>query len=235
MKPVGYLVNNSDVLEGERGLIYDYIIAGNGLFIEAHGAWLKARIPIGECDIRGLAPLEQEIELRFGKIPEEYFSLALNEIMKDPHREMYAAITHNGGYHVIIPAQEDKPAHVRYNNPDNIVVDLHSHGHIGAFFSPEDNRDDQGFRISAVLGMMDRSPVLLMRVGIYGYFSYVNWQDVFTGKPPVVDVTDMAIFLDESQEKEVRPVIDLQNKTMGRDDLSEFLHHRMWWHWELGS
>lgn len=53
-------------------------------------------------------------------------------------------------------------SHVRYTRPvlgddEHLVVDLHSHGHLSAFFSTEDDRDDRGeFKIAGVLGNCDR-------------------------------------------------------------------------------
>ncbi|KKK84126.1 hypothetical protein LCGC14_2786470, partial [marine sediment metagenome] len=46
MKPVGYLINEKSGLRGERGEYYDYVVAGNGVFIEAEGDLMAARIPI---------------------------------------------------------------------------------------------------------------------------------------------------------------------------------------------
>ncbi|GAJ14050.1 unnamed protein product, partial [marine sediment metagenome] len=57
MKPVGYLFNRREGLDGEQGLYYNYIMASNGLFIEAENKLMEVRIPIAYCDIRGLEPL----------------------------------------------------------------------------------------------------------------------------------------------------------------------------------
>ena len=49
MKMVGYLVNHPDGLVGERGAYYNYILASNGLFIEAESPLIDARVPVTEC------------------------------------------------------------------------------------------------------------------------------------------------------------------------------------------
>ena len=62
MKMVGYLFNRQEGLEGERGIYYNYIVASNGLFIEAENKLMEVRIPVAYCDIRGLAPLKMKLE-----------------------------------------------------------------------------------------------------------------------------------------------------------------------------
>ncbi len=56
MNPVGYLIKRKDGLYGERGLYYDYILAENGVWIEAEGNLLAARVPVVHGQIRGSAP-----------------------------------------------------------------------------------------------------------------------------------------------------------------------------------
>jgi hypothetical protein len=45
---------------------------------------------------------------------------------------------------------------------------LHSHGHARPFFSPDDDRDETGFRIYAVLGRIEETVWMQARVGIFG-------------------------------------------------------------------
>ena len=200
MDLVGYLTYTKEGADGARGLFYDYLLASNGVWIEAKGAWITARVQVAEASIRGLAPLDQAVRLHFGKIAQSYFDLAVGEMMKTPSQERYVAITHNGSYHVHIPEQTDAAAHVKYTNPDAVVVDLHSHGRMLPFFSGEDNRDDQGLRVSGVIGQLDKSPVLALRVGIYGYYAAVAWEDIFEGQLSMKKVEDM---VEEIETKEV--------------------------------
>ena len=68
-------------------------------------------------------------------------------------------------------------ASVSYERPRNVVVDIHSHGAISAFFSTTDDQDDQGLKISIVVGHLDKSPWypdgLASRVCVYGYYALV--------------------------------------------------------------
>lgn len=97
MNPVGYLIKKPDGLHGQRGLYYDYVLASNGLFIEAEGAFLAARIPITVAEVRGLAPAEPKVVLRHGLIPQRFFDLALSAFLSNRYREMYVAITYETG------------------------------------------------------------------------------------------------------------------------------------------
>ena len=112
MKMVGYLTNYPDGLEGERGMYYDYVLASNGLFIEAEGKLIAARVPVAACEIRGLAPLESKFFLRYGRIPQRFFDLALSAFLVDTSKERYVAVTWQDGYHLYVPEQETEEAKV---------------------------------------------------------------------------------------------------------------------------
>ncbi len=250
MKPVGYLVKYPDRLEGERGQLYDFVMAANGLFIEAEGPLLAARVPVAECEIRGLAPLEMKVVLRYGKIPQPCFDLALNWMLTDKYKERYAAIVWDGQYHLKIPRQaaaeeavaggEDEghgaEMGVAYENPDRVILDLHSHAKLKAFFSPHDNRDETGFKLYGVLGKMDVQPQVLLRAGVYGYHAEIPWSDVFEGHLDGVDDACLEdLVLDEPEEslleREEVTGEDELHSVFGRPSGSpENSSRRMWWH-----
>jgi PRTRC genetic system protein A len=181
MKPVGYLVKRLDGLEGERGIFYDYVLASNGLFIEAEGKLMAARIPVAECEVRGLAPLETKVVLRYGRIPQRFFDLAMSAFLADTNKERYVGVTWNDGYHLYVPEQETTNASVKYCLGENVVLDLHSHGKMGTFFSGQDSQDEQGMKLYGVVGKLAGTPVVRLRVGVYGYFTPISWGDVFDG------------------------------------------------------
>ena len=58
------------------------------------------------------------------------------------------------------------------------LVDVHSHDTMEPFFSTEDDKDETGFRIFAVFGLLDTQPCVMARVGIYGYCWHLNASDV---------------------------------------------------------
>lgn len=180
-KPAGYLINTPAGLEGEAGVFYDYLLCGNGLFLRAKNAHLAATVCIAPQLVRGLAPLEESIQLLHGKIPTELLSLALSVLIIKPDIEQYIAIVWNDGYSLKIPTQQGNPGSVNYETPENRVMDIHSHtGAVPPQFSMIDNHDEQGFGIYAVVGdLRNLFPTVEIRLGVYGYFMEINKNEVF--------------------------------------------------------
>lgn len=184
---IGYLREVKGGMEGERGLAYDYILAENGLFPEAQNPLIKARILIGETLVRGLAPLNERVELVNGLVPAYLLALALRQMREDINRELYLAVNWPGErYAMETPHQEKSAAKVTYEPVPNTVLDFHSHGRMTAHFSQADDQDDQGFRISVVIGKLDQNTAeMSMRLGIYGYHADVSYLEVFSGDQPL--------------------------------------------------
>jgi PRTRC genetic system protein A len=181
MKPVGYLFNRPEGLEGERGLYYNYIFASNGLFIEAENKLMEVRIPIAYCDIRGLAPLKVKINLTYGSIPQRFFDLSLSMFLSDIEREQYIAVIGDAGYHFYIPLQDKEGASVTYECGDKVVLEMHSHHKMGAWFSGTDDKDETGLKVYGVVGNLDKTPIVRLRLGVYGYYMPLAWKEVFDG------------------------------------------------------
>ncbi|GAJ18977.1 unnamed protein product, partial [marine sediment metagenome] len=178
MKPVGYLLNRGESFDGEPGLFYDYILAGNGLFIRtsrknlALNTLIEATICISPVAIRGLHPLEEQVELVHGKIPRRIYDLSLSILMASSEREQYLAITWEEEYRLRMPSQERSETSVKYDKLPSSVMDVHSHGHMKAFFSIADDEDEQGLKFYMVVGKLDTLlPEVELRLGVYGYFA----------------------------------------------------------------
>lgn len=209
MRAVGYLTKRPDGLYGERGNFYDYIVAGNGVWVEAEGPLLAARVPVAFGDIRGLAPCEAQIVLRHGLIPQRLFDLALSIMMTDVTRERYVGASWDDGYHIYWPEQDGSDDGVNYNVGDNIVLDLHSHPNMSARFSLTDNKDEQGLRIYSIVGQLDGRSEVRLRVGVYGYFHPISWGEVFEGSLIGADDCLTKDFKDDEE-------IELESTGIGR-------------------
>ncbi|KKL07387.1 hypothetical protein LCGC14_2586530 [marine sediment metagenome] len=187
MRPVGYLVKH-ETLCGERGSFFDYVIAGNGVFVEAEGPLLAARAPVAEANIRGLMSTEAKVVLRHGLIPSHLFDLALSVMLADPEHERYLAIAwRDGRYRLLEPQQVPAGAGVSYQRVEDVVLDLHSHCGMEAYFSLTDNGDEQGLKLYGVVGKLNGRPQLRLRIGVYGYFHELPWDQVFLGALAGVD------------------------------------------------
>jgi PRTRC genetic system protein A len=177
---VGYLLNTERGQEGEPGPFYNYILAGNGLFVRAKSPFLQATVMIAYAQVRGLLPLEETVELPMGSIPRHIYDLALSVLFPNRCQERYVAVTWEGEYRLRVPFQEPGECGVKYERLPSTVLDIHSHGTMRPFFSGADDKDEQGFRLYMVVGRLDTLvPELEMRVGVYGYFAPVQFEEVF--------------------------------------------------------
>jgi len=178
---VGYQLQYPDWRTGEKGIYFNYILGSNGLFIEASNPVLSARIPVADCPVRGLAPVTTRVALTYGSIPQLFFDMALNVFLVTPDKEQYVGVKADAGYHIYSPVQAGEKAKVDYEVGDSVILDMHSHPKMPAFFSPQDDKDEQGLKISVVVGRLDKVPMVLLRVGVYGYFYELEWKDIFDG------------------------------------------------------
>jgi len=222
MKMVGYLVNYPDGVSGEKGIYYNYILAANGLFIEASNPMLAARIPVSECEVRGLAPMKTKIALTYGSIPQHFFDMAFDTFLAAPDRERYVAVTAAAGYDFYVPVQDQGDASVVYEVGNSVVLDIHSHAHMPAFFSHQtDDKDETGLKLYAVVGRLNSTPVVKLRVGVYGYFHSLTWRDVFDGS------LTRAV---EYEEEEVKIEGDIHG--IAAPDAPAIQHHSSWLRWD---
>lgn len=186
-KPAGYLINTKEGPVGAPGFIYDYILASNGLFLRCESPLLRAVLPLDELinpgvPVKGLAPMVPCWSLVHGQIPYHLYTIAENIFLTDPYRESYFAVVWDGrGYHIKRPEQKRREASVPYGVLPNTVLDIHSHGAMAAFFSRTDDHDEQGFRLSLVLGELDTGePSYEMRLCCYGnYWDQIDLKEVF--------------------------------------------------------
>ena len=185
-KPVGYLVNHKDGLTGSNGIGFDYVLGSGGLYVQSESAQLTARVLVAPCEVRGLAPVAEKVELAHGPIPARLFELGLGWFEDDPDTERFFAVRWDGrSYRLVVPPQLGTATSLAYAPPAGVVAEFHSHGHSRAFFSKTDDKDEQGFRIYGVAGRLDTDrPELSLRVGVYGCFAPVEWPQVFEGLHP---------------------------------------------------
>ena len=185
-RPVGHLVNHQGGLTGAQGIGFDYVLGSGGLYVQSESAHLTARVPVAPCEVRGLAPVAEKVELTHGPIPAGLFELGLGWFMDDPDTERFFAVRWDGrAYRLVVPPQLGTATSLAYAPPAGVVAEFHSHGGSRAFFSKTDDRDEQGFRIYGVVGRLDNDrPELSLRVGVYGHFAPVEWSQVFDGPFP---------------------------------------------------
>lgn len=201
MPPVGHLVSHTDGLSGRQGVGYDYVLGRNGLYVQSASEQMRARIRIAAADVRGLATVGEKMQLAAGPIPAHLLALGADWFASDPSVERYFYIHHSGGeYRMAVPEQTGTASSLTYSPPLSAVAEFHSHGPMRAFFSTTDDADEQGFRIYGVIGGLNKSPELNLRIGVYGHFAPLRFAEVFRGAPPsgLLPLPDQALDYIES-------------------------------------
>jgi PRTRC genetic system protein A len=195
-KIVTYHVHRRDPLPPSDALAYQYVIAAAGLYLRAANHFFNVVLPIAHCPVRGLAPLQPHFRLKVPRLP----ARLLNAVLSDARR----ARCRNGGlkealYHfhhdgarvrVLKPPQRATAASVvgAEGNSAHVILDLHSHGSMPAFWSTTDDRDEQGFRVYGVMGRLDTVPEIRLRLGVHGYWFPLAVSLLFDGSGELVDV-----------------------------------------------
>jgi len=157
------------------------LLAGNGLFVHMKTPWLDCTTRVAEVGMRlPFGPLDEAITFAFGVIPVGLLERFLEEARLALPNETAGALIFNvrtGGLRLAMhEAVVAGPGHVSYRIEDLtddelLAVDLHSHGRLPAFWSAEDDRDDQGVRVCGVFGNLDRArPTARFRLVLNGLF-----------------------------------------------------------------
>lgn len=176
----------------ESGL-YTYILGNNGLFVYSRNMYFEALIPVPGYGyypnppypyVRGLEYIEPKFKIvrrvrwnlltevvsrAYNCLPNErlfymwYLPLSNSWVLNEPdQRASGTAVT------PVLQSQLYRP------------LEIHSHNTMGAFFSMMDDQDENGMRIYAVLGHVERPVIdIKVRASIYEYSMEINYMDVF--------------------------------------------------------
>jgi PRTRC genetic system protein A len=156
--------------------LYAYIMAGNGVFLHAKRDDLEVLIPVSGATIAGLPPLEPFVDMPH--VPAALMHHVLQASKENLPNEILFWFNFDRDRQVWdldAPLQFCRPASVfPMDKADPLgtraLIDLHSHAVMDPFFSPTDNKDEQGFRIFAVIGKVNENPEIRVRVGVYGNY-----------------------------------------------------------------
>lgn len=182
---VDYLIAH-DGVPPRRGLAYDYVLGGDGLYLAAENRFFAARIPVATAKVRGLPPIYPSFSLRVDRLP---FALweqiaAVSHAWSASGHEVLLVVTYDdtSGFRLVVPNQVVSAVAVRYLPRADVVLEIHSHHCYPARFSATDDADEQRLCLYGVLGRLDRDrPEVALRVGAYGYFLPLPWESIFQG------------------------------------------------------
>jgi PRTRC genetic system protein A len=190
--------------------LYDYVLAEQGIIKRVETPYASADallVPISEW-LTGLHlqpyPL-QPLRLKIPRIPGRLLMDVLADARTNIEIEFmyHFRFSPEQGWTVTRPAQAQSWARVGYqHDPTGVVLDLHSHHVMPAFFSSTDDGDEQGGRFYAVMGHLDRpNPQLILRLGMYGHWLLnVPGAVLFDDLGPFVDT-----YIDEAALCQVQP------------------------------
>jgi len=203
------------------------------IYVDSHDGYLKhmklrggrhIRLKVDALPKNAVAVTSNRVEeeinfLPAGKISYEYFEQILHffkEVMrlKNADYEAHAWILWSleKGYYISVPKQTVSKASVQFSYdeetlpPDStIVVDLHSHNTMGAFYSGTDNNNDKnGIYYSGVIGKLDTpNPQFVFRFNMHDVKRDCKLADVFD--IPKKEVTIPTDWLDKVEVKATTP------------------------------
>lgn len=144
-----------------------FLVAQDGLWLEVKRPWLHLVWPVAEKCYQVAMPygaLQPAITFEFDSLPRDLIDSFIDDARRALPNEYAAWIIWNSetGKFSYCPlaANSAGPAHLKLDRPvlgehEHLVVDIHSHANMNAFFSGEDNRDDAGeVKLSIVVGRL---------------------------------------------------------------------------------
>ena len=129
-----------------------------------------------------------KIPLYLWRAAETFFNLVCRQRDTEAALQLFFD-TEENKYFLYLPKQDvgyaavtfERSIELEYNERFILVMDLHSHGRIPAFFSSVDDADELGTRLFAVFGGFFDRPLSLLRAGSGGFFKNLTPDAVIDG------------------------------------------------------
>lgn len=195
--PINHIIYQGRPLTLPVGIAYAFVMAGNGLFKLASNQHIEALIPLHERSIPGLPRIAPYAHLKGTEGPLRLPESLLHTVLKDarktaesgPVETMYHFHLLSGEVRIKKPHQRGDGHNVAYagGEESNVILDLHSHHQMSAFFSRTDTADEQGFRFYATIGKIFSEPEMTLRIGVYGDHWSLPVGELFKGTIPFAD------------------------------------------------
>lgn len=100
--------------------------------------------------------------------------------------QQYFVTERAGVLHARLPHQDASASRIHYTvlDAEPVILDIHSHHQLPAYFSATDDRDDTGLGVSAVIGRIFERPELVVRLCCYGHTQRVPALTIFDSLGP---------------------------------------------------
>lgn len=186
MPLVEYLIAR-DGVPSQHGVAYDYVLGGDGLYLQTQNRFLEVRVPVASTSVRGLPPIYPSFELKTGRLSHVLWQhiVTVAQAWAAHEHEVMLVVAHEDatGYQLYVPRQATSATRIVYERRDRTVLEIHSHHRFPARFSAVDDADEQRLGLYGVIGRLDdETPEVALRVGAYGYYLPLPWESVFAGE-----------------------------------------------------
>ena len=159
-----------------------YLWAGNGIFRSVSRTEFNATIVHSLVTTPGLVELSSSFELLVPQVPQNKVEAIIDHINQYPDLEqLFYLYWRDTAWEVICPEQECTPTSCicLEQYPEPAAIEIHSHGSMGAFFSATDNKEENGCRISTVIGRSNNQLEIVSRVCAHGLFLDVASDQIY--------------------------------------------------------
>ncbi len=180
--------------------LYEYVMAGNGIFVRGARREFQAQLCITPCTVRGLQDLEPSLQLNAPRVPREMVEDMLRQAREARDAQgnpceivFHLELDELSAWQCHVPNQTQAPARAKPMDDSpassyaRASIEVHSHVDMHARFSSIDDEDELGFRIYVVLGLISTTPAMRVRVGMYGYRHDIPARRVFDLPPGIGD------------------------------------------------
>lgn len=179
----------------DENVIMHYIMHGGGISIIRNSNFGQITVNIDKKEIPNLPILEDKFIFKNNKIPINILNQIINffkQIHNKTNTEVLVEIYYNfklKDYKAYCPKQTVSDAHLTRDPEDNfelckqgyrLIMDIHSHNTMPAFWSSIDNNDETAFRLYGVIGdITNDNCQILIRSKIENYDINLNINDIF--------------------------------------------------------
>jgi PRTRC genetic system protein A len=202
--PLYHVLDGTEMPPLDPGRLYEYLIAGNGVFLRARKRFGEVVMPISApCELVGLQRVEPGLWMPYPRVEAGVVEHMLGRA-RDQTREgggfdeiLFYLLRREDRWEVIEPEQDQSPSRCAARDKHlaarlGVFTEVHSHHTMDAYFSDTDDGDEKWSGIYCVLGRITTRPELRVRVAIDSYvWATCPASAVFDMPPQVHDALGM--------------------------------------------
>lgn len=204
---IDYVIARKAQLPPLHAGLYEYALAGNGLFIRSERKGLEALIPVAEFGVQGLVAIKPYVTFTLPHVPVALTRTLLLAARQERNAEgqLLEAMYHltwdeaNSCWQTDKPAQKQSSVTIQPIGPfagtsyETHLIEVHSHHILPCHdFSTVDDESEAGmFRLFGLLVDIVNRPRLRLRVSVFGHHWDVPASLVFE-LPPEMEHDDVS-------------------------------------------